>query len=143
MPGAHGEATGLLTVTLVVPGAVLAGEAMSGEPQNGLRSNAIGVGPVVLASTLSWVLNGGTTYSGTVSSKVIGKVPEVSASETPGYGVCEVVRGSSWYVSGSTPVFLTLMFAVTWLPGASVPVGRPVTLTLDVLKLTVPLSVAW
>src|SRR5215472_2408368 len=109
MPIAHGDAIGLLTVTLVVPGAVLTGEAMSGEPQNGLVSNEIGVLPVVLASSFNWLLNGGTTYSGMVSSKVTGSVPDGFSSDTPSYGVCVVVRGSSWYVSGSTPVFLTLM----------------------------------
>ena len=92
----------------VDPGAVLAGEAMSGEPQNGLVSNMIGVEPVVLASSVSWLLNGGTTYCGMESSKVIGSVPDVSSSETPSYGVCDVVRGSSWYVSGSTPGVLDL-----------------------------------
>jgi hypothetical protein len=32
---------------------------------------------------------------------------------------------------------------VTVLPGASVPLGIPVAVTREVLKLTVPWSVAW
>jgi len=54
-----------------------------------------------------------------------------------------VVLGSSWYVSGSTPVFVTWTWAVTVLPGVSVPLGIPVAVTLDVLNPTVPLRVAW
>src|SRR5439155_5276597 len=95
-------------------------------------------------STFSRVLKGGTKYSGTLKlSTVIGSVPEGSLPETPSYGVCEVVRGSSWYVFGSTPVFFTVTCAVTVLPGVSVPLGIPVALTREVLKLTVPLRVAW
>ena len=103
--GAHSDANGVITVTLVVPGAELAGEAMFGDPQYGARSNARGVVPVVLVFTFSWLLNGGTTYCGRVESKVTGSVPDVGSVDTPAYGVCVVVRGSSWYVSGSTPVF--------------------------------------
>ena len=82
-------------MTLVVP-PELVGERTSGAPQYGLMSNLIGVEPVVLASTFSRVLNGGTTYPGMLSSKVIGSEPEGSVAETPAYGVCVVVRGSSW-----------------------------------------------
>ena len=61
----------------------------------------------MLASTFSWLLNGGTMYCGMGSPKVIGSMPDVFVTDTPAYCVCVVVRGSSWYVSGSTPVFFT------------------------------------
>src|SRR5947199_8881338 len=98
---------------------------MSGEPQYGARSNASGVVPVVLVFTFSWLLNGGTTYCGRVESKVPGSVPEVGSADTPAYGVCVVVRGSSWSVSGSTPVFSTVTRAGQVVPGVRVPLDIP------------------
>src|SRR3954465_12536105 len=115
---------------------------MSGEPQYGGGWNPSGGVPVVLAFTFSWLLNGGTMYCGRLSSNSIGNVPAGSVSETPSYGVCVVVRGSSWYVSGSTPVFFTVTRAVTVVPGVSVPLGIPLAVTRAPLKRTVPLSVA-
>ena len=81
-------------MTLVEP-PELGGEAMSGEPQYGLMSNWIGVVPVVLVVTFSWLLNGETRYCGMLSPPWIGSVPSVLVADCPSYVVCEFVRGSS------------------------------------------------
>ena len=40
-------------------------------------------------------------------------------------------------------MFFTVTWAVTVVPGVSVPLGIPLAVTLELLNLTVPLSVAW